>query len=71
VTEIERLRKAVRDLLELLDDADVTFNSSWEPHRAERCYSDAVNECRALSYPWMDKSDWAEIEATANVARAS
>lgn len=71
MTEIERLRKAVRSLLELLDDADVTFNSSWDSTRAEAVFEDAVAECRALSYPWMDKDDWAEIEREANLARSA
>lgn len=65
MTREQKLQKVLISLLELLDDADVSFNSSWDTRRAEDCYDDIRREARSLAYPHMDVQDWVEIDATA------
>ena len=69
--EYQKVTKVLRELVEHLEDAEVTFNSNWESNRAEQFYEDITREARALAWPRLTAKDWADIERDIKAARTA
>lgn len=65
---LHNLQMRARELLELLDSAEVTSNGDLEPHKFDAMYDYALRMLKRELEPATDRSGWTEQDYRADEA---